>query len=139
MPGSSLLGRRRTLVLGFLAVTASLALLLALQYVWLQRLRDMTALAHRAAMDTFVSSVGAEVEFFYRSAAERCLRVPDRLFSDTEVAIAKYWSEVPRDGIRDAADALVDVGLRGSGANCGHPVGRGVRARSGPGRSGAAR
>ncbi|MEZ5066288.1 MAG: HAMP domain-containing sensor histidine kinase [bacterium] len=100
MPGSSLLGRRRTLVLGFLAVTASLALLLALQYVWLQRLRDMTALAHRAAMDTFVSSVGAEVEFFYRSAAERCLRVPDRLFSDTEVAIAKYWSEVPRDGIR---------------------------------------
>jgi len=86
--------RRRTLVLGFVAALVPLAVLLGLQYVWLSRLAQTTAIAHRAALRHFVEAVGSEVRFFYRTGAERALSMPASVLTDGQVRedAARYWA-----------------------------------------------
>ena len=93
--------RRRTLGVGFLATLASLVVLLGLQYVWLTRLAEMTALAHRASLDSYLEAVGKEIRYYYLTQAERCLSLPPSLFkSDLQGALVGHWSKEPLPAAR---------------------------------------
>ena len=63
--------KKHTLWVGFLAVLAPLLVMLGLQFVWLARLKQVSALAQKAAHTNYLEAVGTEVQFYYRSAAER--------------------------------------------------------------------
>ncbi|HEV8336307.1 MAG TPA: HAMP domain-containing sensor histidine kinase [Candidatus Polarisedimenticolia bacterium] len=90
------LARKHTLVLGFLAVLLPLLVLLGLQLVWLGHLRRTTALAHQAALHTFVESIATDIQYYYRSAAERALDVPAALLTQGRLdRIAHQWKMKP--------------------------------------------
>ena len=74
--------KRHTFWLGFLAVLAPLALLLVFQYRWLVKLEHASQVANQATLDNYLEAVAAEVEYVYRSAAERALNLPAALFSN---------------------------------------------------------
>ncbi len=74
--------RRRYLVLGFLAVLVPLIVLLVMQSVWLSRLEEMSVIAHRAALSSFVDAVGRDVRAEYQRAAD-VLEVPDGATPET--------------------------------------------------------
>jgi signal transduction histidine kinase len=85
--------RHHTLWVGFTAVLLPLVVLLTLQLVWLKRLQETSAIARRAALYTSLEAVGSEIQYFYRSAAERTLNVPADLFVDGRIdSIAAQWS-----------------------------------------------
>jgi signal transduction histidine kinase len=93
--------RAHTLWVGFTAVFVPLMLLLALQYVWLGRLAEASAIAHQSALRNYLESVATEVEYFYRSAAERTLNVPSSPFSQgTPDEVALHWKKRSLTGIR---------------------------------------
>ena len=95
------LGRRRALWLGFLAVMVPLLILLALQFVWLGHLRRVTAIAHEAALHTFLESVGTDIQYFYRSGAERALNIPAALIVQGRLdKVAYQWKAKPVQGAR---------------------------------------
>ena len=68
--------RRHILWFGFLAVLAPLVILLSLQYGWLVSLEKTSVVAHQATLSNFLEAVASEVEYFYRSVAERALNLP---------------------------------------------------------------
>lgn len=71
---------RRVLGLGLLAVVIPLGMLLAMQYRALSELRKSSALAEISLLENYLDFIGAEVEYFYRSEAERSLNIsPDLL------------------------------------------------------------
>jgi len=85
--------RRHTLWVGFTAVLLPLVILLTLQLVWLKRLQETSAIARRAALYSALEAVGSEIQYFYRSVAERTLNVPADLFADGRLdSIAPQWS-----------------------------------------------
>jgi len=85
--------RRHTLWVGFTAVLLPLVVLLTLQLVWLKKLQETSAIARRAALYSALEAVGSEIQYFYRSAAERTLNVPADLFVDGRTdSIATQWS-----------------------------------------------
>lgn len=93
--------RQHVLWLGFLAAFVPLVLLVALQYVWLTRLEEVTAIANRAALDACVEAVGSEVHVFYRSQAERALDLPAAAFREgLQEKVARHWADEPVEGIR---------------------------------------
>ena len=100
MPHRSSVFGRRPLALGFVAVTIAVVVLLVLQFVWLRRLQEMTAIAHHASLENTLRSIGTEVEFYYRGLAERFLAVPAPLFEDPEVEIAQFWRDLPAEGVQ---------------------------------------
>ena len=55
--------RRHTLIAGLLAVLVPLVILLAVQFVWLFRLERAQAIAHAAALESFLGSVGTQIEY----------------------------------------------------------------------------
>jgi signal transduction histidine kinase len=93
--------RRRTLVLGLVAVLVPLAALLAFQYVWLSRLAKTTAIAHHASLNRFVEAVGEQVRYFYRSTAERTLNFPVSVLTGDDLPGegARYWESRPAEGL----------------------------------------
>jgi signal transduction histidine kinase len=93
--------RRRTLVLGLVAVLVPLAALLAFQYVWLSRLAKTTAIAHHASLNRFVEAVGEQVRYFYRSTAERTLNFPVSVLTGDDLPGegARYWASRPAEGV----------------------------------------
>lgn len=93
--------RRHTLWAAFAAVLTPLLVLLALQLVWLVRLQEATALAHSAALNTFLSSVATDVEYFYRETAERTLNLPAGWFLQQRLEhAAVYWKKKPAHGVK---------------------------------------
>ncbi len=93
--------KEHPLVVGFIAALIPLALLLVQQFFWLAELDKASGLAHRAALRSFLSEVGAGVESTYRATAERLLNIPgDWLRPDGLCKIAHYWKTRPRDGVR---------------------------------------
>jgi signal transduction histidine kinase len=93
--------KRHTLVVGFVTVLAPLVVLLVLQYVWLARLERASALAHRATLDGYLEAVGNEVQYFYRSAAERALNLPASIFLERRLGdAAAQWKSKPVWGAR---------------------------------------
>lgn len=88
-------------MLGFVAAVVPLIVILALQFVWLRELDRASLASHRAALKSWVETVGTEVEHFYRSTGERLLNVPAALFEKGDVTrIAEYWSSRSREGVR---------------------------------------
>ena len=93
--------RRHTLLLGFGAVLIPLAVLVGMQFVWLRHLKKATALAHKAALHNFLESVGTEIQYFYRSGAERALNLPASLFAPERLdQVAYHWKKKPVQGVR---------------------------------------
>ena len=67
--------------LGFAAVVAALAVLLALQYRWLGDLQRASTIARRASLEKYLEVAGKEVAYHYRNAAERALNLPASAFT----------------------------------------------------------
>jgi signal transduction histidine kinase len=91
--------KRRTLLVALLTVLAPLVLLVGLQYVWLNDLQEVSAVAHKAALNNYLEAVTTEVQYFYRSAAERALNLPASLFLENEVPkAASIWKKKEIEG-----------------------------------------
>ena len=94
--------KRHSLWAGFLAVLAPLVVLLGLQYTWLTRLKQVSALAQKAAHSNYLEAIGTEVQYFYRSTAERALNLPASLFTEHRLEeAAYYWKKKPVEGVTD--------------------------------------
>ena len=93
--------KRHTLVAGLLAVVLPLVVLLGVQFVWLVRLERAQAIAHEAAFESFLGSVGTQIEYTYRETAERSLNLPASLFTQDHVPkAAYYWKQRPAKGAK---------------------------------------
>ena len=85
--------RRHTLWVGFAAMLLPLLVLLGLQLVWQRRLQETSAIAQRATLNGALDAVGSEIQYFYRSAAERLLDVPSELIEERKLdLLAQKWS-----------------------------------------------
>lgn len=101
MAGFKAFMKRHTLWMGFLAVLAPLVLLLGLQFEWLARLKTVSASAHKSDLHNYLEVVGKEVQYNYRSKAERSLNLPSSLFTDGVVRkAASHWKKHPFEGAR---------------------------------------
>ncbi len=98
---------RRALAIGFLAAAIPLAVMLVLQWVWLDRLEETSRIARRSAHYLLAESIVGEVEAFYRTAAERTLSRPEE-DADLRTAYARRWSRGTAEGVRTLF--LVDYG-----------------------------
>ncbi len=90
--------RRHTLWICFVAVLVPLLFLLGMQFVWLGHLKEASALAHKAALHNLLETVGTEVQYFYRNAAERALNLSPSIFDSTGARLdeaAWYWKKKP--------------------------------------------
>jgi signal transduction histidine kinase len=93
--------KRHTLIAGLFAVVLPLAVLLGVQFVWLLRLERVSAIAHEAALQSFLGSVGTQIEYTYRETAERSLNLPASLFTQDHVPkAAYYWKQRPVKGAK---------------------------------------
>jgi signal transduction histidine kinase len=90
---------RHTLWAGFVGVLLPLVVLFGLQFTWLKRLQETTAIARRAALNNYLEAIGSEVQYYYRSAAERALNVPvEALTSGHTEQIGLLWKQKPVKG-----------------------------------------
>jgi signal transduction histidine kinase len=95
------LGTPSALAIGLLMVVASLLVLLVFQYNWLRHVERVSAFAYRATLHGYLDAVSAEVEYFYRSVAERLLEVPPDYFVEKRTGeVPSIWSGEPTPGIR---------------------------------------
>jgi signal transduction histidine kinase len=93
--------RRHTLIAGLAAVVIPLAVLLVVQFVWLLRLERVQAIAHAAALNSFLGTVGTQIEYVYRETAERSLNLPASLFTQGHLdKAAYYWKQRPAKGAK---------------------------------------
>ena len=93
--------KTHSLWFGFVAVFIALMVFLWIQYVWLCKLEQTSAIARQAALRNTLEAVASEVEVFYRSRAERTLNVPHSPFHTGELSlIADLWKKQPTDGVR---------------------------------------
>ncbi len=93
--------KRHSLIAGLVAVVVPLSILLVVQFVWLLRLEKAQAIAHAAALDSFLGAVATKVEYFYREAAERSLNLPATLFTQKQSdKVAYYWKQRPVKGAK---------------------------------------
>jgi signal transduction histidine kinase len=93
--------KRHSLIAGLLAVLLPLSVLLVVQFVWLLRLEKAQAIAHAAALDSFLGTVATKVEYFYREAAERSLNLSASLFTQGHIEkVASYWKQRPVKGAK---------------------------------------
>ena len=91
--------RRHTLWAGLVGVLVPLLVLLVLQLVQLRQLREMQAIARRATLDNYLEAIGTEVQYFYRSAAERALNLPAGWFMQERLdLVATQWTQKPIKG-----------------------------------------
>jgi signal transduction histidine kinase len=97
-----LFGARRALWLGVAAVVVALVVLVLLQYRWLTELEDSSALARRATLAKRLDVVAKEIEFYYRSSAERALNLPAQILEPSSLQKAAGWfrKKAPEEGVR---------------------------------------
>lgn len=94
--------KRHPLALGFTAAVTPLVVLLGLQYLWLAKLQETSALAHTAYLSHYLEAVTTRVDYFYRTSAERSLNVPAALFRDFDPDdMARYFKKRPIQGARE--------------------------------------
>jgi signal transduction histidine kinase len=86
--------------LSLVAVAIPLALLLGLQLKWLSSLERTSAIAEKAWLSNYIEAVSSEVEFFYRSQAERTLNIPDELFGRSKGKLAAHLRKKNVEGAR---------------------------------------
>ena len=91
--------RRHTLWAGLVGVLIPLLVLLVLQLVQLRQLRTVQTIARRATLDNYLEAIGTEVQYFYRSAAERALNLPAGWFMQQRLdLVASQWTQKPIKG-----------------------------------------
>jgi signal transduction histidine kinase len=83
--------RRHFIWAGFLAVLAPLLVLLGLQYIWLVRLEKTSTLAHQATLMNYLEAVATELQYFYKSNAERALNIPPSVFTQNRIDKAAWY------------------------------------------------
>jgi len=81
----SVLGGRRVLWAGVLAVLLPLVVLLVLQYWWLADLERNSAIARKATLDNYLETIAKEVRFYYFKISERALNLPPEIFIEKEI------------------------------------------------------
>lgn len=91
--------KKKRLWFGVVAVVVPLVILLALQFSWLSRLEQTSAIADRAALSNYISAVTSEVEFFYSSKAERSLNIPDEIVRAPQERLAPFLRKKQLEGI----------------------------------------
>ena len=65
------------------------------------RLEKAQAIAHGAALDSFLGTVATKVEYYYREAAERSLNLSASLFTQNRTEkVAYYWKQRPAKGAK---------------------------------------
>ncbi|MCP3981324.1 MAG: HAMP domain-containing histidine kinase [bacterium] len=92
--------RKRVLLTGFLAVLVPLVILLTLQFRWLTRLEETSAIAEKASLNNYLNAVFNEIEYFYRSQAEHALNAPSYLLKRKPEKIELYFRKKAVDGAR---------------------------------------
>ncbi len=101
----SVLGGRRVLWAGVLAVLLPLAILLGLQYWWLADLERNSAIAREAALNNYIETITKEVHYFYWKVGERALNLPAEIFAEGK--IDKAWSHFKKKEIVGAKRLFV--------------------------------
>ena len=96
----SVLGGRRVLWAGILAVLLPLTILLGLQYLWLADLERNSAIAREAALNNYLEAVTREVHYYYYKISERALNLPAEIFAEGK--IDKAWSYFKKKEIKGA-------------------------------------
>jgi len=92
--------KKNSLWFGFLAVLVPLGVLLTLQYRWLTRLEEVSEIAHRSTLNNYLEAVGNEIQFFYRSTAERVLSIPSSyVMGGRTDEVAKIWARRRVEGV----------------------------------------
>jgi signal transduction histidine kinase len=81
----SVVGKRRRLWLGVLAVLLPLAILLGLQYLWLADLEQKSAIARKAALEEYLKWIAKDVDYFYTKISERALNLPASAFTAEKI------------------------------------------------------
>ena len=93
--------KEHPILIGFIAALIPLIVLMVQQFFWLTELDAASAVAHRSALRSSLTTIGGGIEHTYRATAERLLNVPaDHLNSDAIDKVAQYWKTKPRDGVR---------------------------------------
>ncbi|HYS78099.1 MAG TPA: HAMP domain-containing sensor histidine kinase [Candidatus Dormibacteraeota bacterium] len=93
--------KKHTLWVGFLAVLLPLLVMLGVQFVWLARLEQVSAIARKVTHSNYLEAIGTEVQFYYRSTAERALNIPATLFVRKRLdEAAIFWKKKPVQGVR---------------------------------------
>lgn len=93
--------KRHMLVVGFLVVLLPLGVLLAMQYKWLVRLQETSAIAETAYLNNYLEAVSSEVEYFYRKHAERSLNIPQYYFSHKDLdKVGTYFRKKATEGTK---------------------------------------
>ncbi|MEE8184483.1 MAG: HAMP domain-containing sensor histidine kinase, partial [Acidobacteriota bacterium] len=93
--------KRHSLWVGFMAVLIPLMVLLGMQYVWLTKLERMSAIAHKVALQNYLEALGTEIQYFYRTTAERALNLPASIFLQGHLEkAALHWKKKPVKGAR---------------------------------------
>lgn len=92
---------RRTLWVGFFTAFVPLLILLVLQYVWLIRLEETTALAGRAVLANVLDGVTTEVLYTYGPSAERALDIPPSMLTENRPdKLAAHFRKRSEPGVR---------------------------------------
>ncbi len=94
----SVLGGRRVLWAGVLAVLMPLVVLLGLQYWWLADLERNSAIAREATLKNYLETITKDVHYFYWKISERALNLPPEIFGETKLEKAAVYfkkKEIP--------------------------------------------
>jgi signal transduction histidine kinase len=84
----NVLGGRRVLWAGVLAVLLPLVVLLGLQCWWLADLERNSAIARKAALDNYLGAISKEVRYFYYKISERALNLPPEALGQKSITKA---------------------------------------------------
>jgi signal transduction histidine kinase len=83
------------------AVLLPLAVLLALQYLWLADLERNSAIARQAALKNYLETITKEVHYFYWKISERALNLPPEIFGEKNTGkAAVYFKKKEIEGAR---------------------------------------
>ena len=97
--------------LGFTAAVIPLLVLLVLQYLWLAKLQETSAIAHTAYLGHYLESVASRIRYHYRAIGERSLNLPASLFEEFDPEeIAKHFNRKPIKGAREVFVLQIDRG-----------------------------
>ena len=97
----SVLGGRRLLWAGVLAVLLPLVVLLALQYWWLADLEKNSAIAREATLKNYLEAITKDVHYYYWKISERSLNLPPEIFGETKTKkAAGYFKKKEIEGAK---------------------------------------
>jgi signal transduction histidine kinase len=97
----SMLPRRHTLWVGFAAVLVPLLVLLGLQYRWLTRLDETSSIVHQAVLNNLLEAISQNVDYYYRSNAERVLDLPASVFTENQLGqAARLFKKKGVEGVK---------------------------------------